>query len=428
MRASFYESDITPPLGGYMWGYYRKQLAADVVDRLYARALVVEQDGTYAAFVTVDTCVIPPQMHQIVTDRITEYTGLKPESVCISSNHTHRGAPVFSSPEVNCFADASYTDVFFRLVADAVILAYLRLDESEAKVRFGKTEVPGIAFNRDGILENGTYVTHIRGRENVNAVLGGKDESLSFMLFEKEGKPIGAIANFACHQDCTSGIYKRGYTGDYASVLAQKLKETYGHEFVTVFLLGTCGDINNSNHDSSVIPPENQYRLIGEQLAKALVETVPSAEKTEGKVAVIKEVIRIPRRIAEGDQVADLIGQYSKSASQMRLRNFLYYQVSNEAACTELYVQGIRIGQVCILALPGEVYVDIGLELKRRSPFAQTIVVENCNSYCGYIPTKKAFDDCSDLYETSLCYHSCHVPEAGEMLTEKALEIGERLL
>ena len=52
MKASFYEVDITPPLGGYMWGYYKKQIAQDVVDRLYARAVVLKQDETVVAIVT----------------------------------------------------------------------------------------------------------------------------------------------------------------------------------------------------------------------------------------------------------------------------------------------------------------------------------------------------------------------------------------
>jgi len=428
MRASFYESDITPPLGGFMWGYYSKQIAQDVVDRLYARAVVLKQEETVAAFVTVDTCVIPPEMHGIVTDRIQEYTGIRPEAVCISSNHTHRGAPVSDSPEVNCFADAAYKDVFFRLVADAVILAYKRLDESEVTVTFGKAEVPGIAFNRNGILEDGSYVTHVRGREDLKAILGGNDETLSYLLFEKEGKPIGAISNFACHQDCTAGIYKRGYTGDYASILAKELKKYYGNDFVSVFLLGTCGDINNSNHDISVTPPENKYQVNGIRLAEALKKTACDAEPVTGSVSVIKEILRVPRRIAVGEEVAALIQKYGKGKSSMRLRNFLHYQASNEAEYTDLYIQGIRIGDVLILALPGEIYVNIGLEIKKRSPFAKTIVAENCNSYCGYIPTKEAFEECSDLYEASLCYHSCHVPEACDMLVEKALEIGGKLL
>jgi len=40
MRAAFYESDITPPLGGFMWGYYSRQIAVNVHDKLFAKAVV----------------------------------------------------------------------------------------------------------------------------------------------------------------------------------------------------------------------------------------------------------------------------------------------------------------------------------------------------------------------------------------------------
>jgi len=49
--------------------------------------------------------------------------------------------------------------------------------------------------------------------------------------------------------------------------------------------------------------------------------------------------------------------------------------------------------------------------------------VENCNSYCGYVPTKRAFESDCDLYETTLCHHSCLVPEAGGMMVEKLLSM-----
>ena len=133
MRAAFYECDITPPLGGFVWGHYSEQRPQDIRDRLFARAMVTEgDDGTIAAFVTVDCCALPPEIHEIVTKRIYEYTGIRPEQVCISANHTHYGAPVCDSPEINCFADHTYRDVFFRLTADAVTLAYKRLDTAEA--------------------------------------------------------------------------------------------------------------------------------------------------------------------------------------------------------------------------------------------------------------------------------------------------------
>ena len=47
MRASFYECDVTPPLGGFLWGHYREIYAQEVHNRLYAKAVVVEDQGAY---------------------------------------------------------------------------------------------------------------------------------------------------------------------------------------------------------------------------------------------------------------------------------------------------------------------------------------------------------------------------------------------
>ena len=70
---------------------------------------------------------------------------------------------------------------------------------------------------------------------------------------------------------------------------------------------------------------------------------------------------------------------------------------------------------VAVVGLPGEVFVDLGLAIKRASPFATTLVVELCNDTPGYIPTRKAFGEGS--YET---VNSRVQPGGGEMLVEAA--------
>lgn len=427
MRVSFYECDITPPIGCFMWGHGTKKIAEDVFERLYAKAAVVEQDGEIMALVCVDTCALPEEMHDIVTKRIQEYTGIGPERVCICSNHTHNGAPVLDTPEVNCFGDAAYKDVFFRLTADAVILAYKRLGEEEAQATFGKSLVDDISFNRNGILTDGTYVTHIRGRENLVRPLGEIDPEVSVLTFEQAGKPVGAIINFACHQCCTGGI--KGYSGDFSSEMSRVLKERYGNEFVSLFILGTCGDINHVNHDKNIELPRFWHREMGKRLAAAVQEAQTSAVRSEGSVAVIKEKIRIARRQATPEYMAKKLEELSQpGGSSLRLRNLIYYQAVNDKEYDELYVMGMKIGDTALYALPGEVYVQFGLDIKHASPFANNIVIENTNAYCGYIPTKNGFDECSLLYEASLSFHSCLIPEAGDMLVEKALEIGRELI
>lgn len=421
MRVAFYESDITPPLGGNMWGMYKEVLAHDVDDRLYAKAVVVENEGETVAILSVDTCVIPPDMHDPVTKRVYEYTGIKPSNICICSNHTHTGAPVFDDPTVNCKADAAYKDVFMRLSADAVILAYKRLDEADAK--FGNTEVEGIAFNRTFITENGRYITHGRGRADIKKPLGEVDNCLSVVSFERKGKPIGAIVSFSCHQCCKGDSH--AYSGDYASIIEKELKKLYGEDFVSLFVLGACGDINHVNPDKS--REINTYEEIGQILAKNASEVINNSVPVTGGVGALKEKVRVLRREADNDYVKTNIINYASKGSYMRIRNLMMYTGSTHDNYSDLYVQAIKIADVCFICLPGEIFVNIGLELKKKSPFEKAVIIENCNSYCGYIPTKEAFSENSDLYEISLAYHSCHVPQACDIISEKALEMVDAL-
>jgi len=421
MRAAFYECDITPPLGGYMWGHYRDVRAFDVYDRLFAKALVVEDCGEMAAIVAVDTCALPEEMHEIVTKRIHEYTGIAPERVCIASNHSHSGAPVCSDPTTESYADTSYKDVFFRLTADAVILAYKRLEQMEMK--FGQTEVYGISFNRNFLREDGTYVTQGRGKSGIVCAIGEMDPELPFLIFEKDGKPAGAIINFSCHQDCL-GNMRSGYSGDYASILAKRLKERYGNDFVSLFLLGACGDINHKNPDEKVEIPPLWYHHMGNALADAVIKSEETAVPVSGSVKMISKTIEIPRRIVDPESIRKTVIKWlTDNPKFLRPRNLLHYEASNRKTSSELIVQGIQLGDVCLVTLPGEVYTAIGKRIKKESPFTRCIIVENCNKYCGYIPTENAFVACSDLYESSLCFHSCLIPEAGEIIRKEALSI-----
>ncbi len=425
MRAAFYESDITPPLGCYMWGYYKKRLADDVFQRLYSRAFVAEDDREIFALVSVDTCVLPREMHDIVCKRIEEYTGIRAENVVITANHTHRGAPVFSSPELNQFADSAYTDVFYRLVADSVILAYKRLDEAE--LSFASTKVEGVAFNRDGLFDDGRLHTHVR---NIHAVklLGKTDSELSLIKVERGGRPIGAIINYALHQDSAGGV--TGYTGDYSSTLSEELKREYGNDFVSLFVIGTAGDINHVNNDIKTELDEgwdyHVHMKIGKTLAEGAKAAFENSIPSSGKISCKKEKLLLKKRVidkTEPDALEKALRKMlDESFGELRIRNFVYYYSTNETDSEELYVQTIRIGDMAIYALPGEVYVNYGLEIKERSPTSKNIVIQLCNSYCGYIPSKEAFADNSVLYESSLCFHSCMEPDAGKKIVNKALE------
>ena len=82
-------------------------------------------------------------------------------------------------------------------------------------------------------------------------------------------------------------------------------------------------------------------------------------------------------------------------------------------------VQVFRLNRdIAIVLLPGEVFVELGLSIKRSSPFRHTFVIELANDNPAYIPTEKAFKEGS--YET---VNSRIVPGGGERLANAAIEL-----
>ena len=431
MRVAFYECDITPPLGGNMPGGFRENRAMDVFEQLYAKAVVIEDEGKYAAIVSMDICGVGAEFHDVITKRVQEYTGIEPASVCIHAVHTHKGAPIGNSPEVGQEYDEAYTDVCMRRAADAIILAYKRLRDG-VEIKFGCGKVEGISYNRNYVVEGGEIRSFGPGNKKFIRTLAGIDPDLPVVTFHRDGEPIGAIISFACHQDCTDRAIN-GYSADYSGILARELKKKYGPDFVSVFLIGAAGDINHFPNDPSVKLPPLWYREMGKIIAKEAIRVIDTDSKPIGEgIDVIKEEIELPIRYMDMHTACQQIKKWTDQDSMMRILNLAHYFTLDYYAKTRkefdyLWLQAIRVGNLCIYLSCGEIFVNLGLKIKANSPFEYTMVVEHCNSPGGYLPTVEAFAEGSDLYETSLCKTSHHFPEAGEQIVERLLEMGGKL-
>jgi hypothetical protein len=86
------------------------------------------------------------------------------------------------------------------------------------------------------------------------------------------------------------------------------------------------------------------------------------------------------------------------------------------------WVQALRVGELGIAGVPGEFFCELGLEIKRRSPFAQTMVIELANDSVGYIPTRRAFEE--GAYEPE---SSPYAAGFGEEIVETAVRLLEGL-
>ena len=148
----------------------------------------------------------------------------------------------------------------------------------------------------------------------------------------------------------------------------------------------------------------------------------------EGReVGVIRETVRLPRRSCDAESVREYIRKCIDDESYLRIAGTVNYANTNKDTYTDVYVQSIRIGDLCMHTFPCELYADFGKEVKKKSPYKHNIIIENSNGTCGYIPTPNCLVPESNMYETNLGYGKCHVAEAGDMLVSKALELSERL-
>jgi hypothetical protein len=67
----------------------------------------------------------------------------------------------------------------------------------------------------------------------------------------------------------------------------------------------------------------------------------------------------------------------------------------------KLPLQAIRIGDGAIGTLPGEIFAETGLKLKKNSPFRYYFTISQANGQFGYVPTEEQFS--LGGYETWLC-------------------------
>src|SRR2546423_13269863 len=82
---------ITPPKGMPMGGNYYVRLNEGVHDELYAKAIVLEQDGAKAGMVAVDLVNIPRPIVEAARIAIGKVSSVDGARVMISATHTHTG-------------------------------------------------------------------------------------------------------------------------------------------------------------------------------------------------------------------------------------------------------------------------------------------------------------------------------------------------
>ncbi|MFW6162055.1 MAG: hypothetical protein ACODAJ_04755 [Planctomycetota bacterium] len=414
------EAAITPPVGTSLAGYFHDRVSTAVQDDLFAKALVVERDGTEMAVVACDLICISGELGHRARARIEERAGISATSTLVCATHIHTGPDTRRSRVVprNEQWFATLPDRIAEAVCDA------RAAKRPATLYAGRAEERGLAFNRRFRLADGTE-TFGTGRGAVVGVAGPTDPELQVLAFASEvGEPFAVVSNYALHIDVMGGT---AISADYPGVMTEVLRGVYGEGLVHLFLNGACGNINHVPYlVGSHVPNKGpvKVRQIGRALAGAVVNAAEKASPSEScEVGVAREMVAIPYYPKDERVLEMLLAAQRGAEPSERERHFVErvesYDRDGETAPVE--VQALRLGDAAVVGVPGEYFVEWGLEIKRWSPMVFTLVAELANDWFGYIPTWEAL--ARGGYEATPILSSQLAPGAGQQIADAAFRL-----
>ena len=429
--------DITPPIPYRMSGYFSERLSTGTSNPLCAKAIVLGQGKERAALVFCDIIGLSLDVSLRVRRQVAKQSGIPAANILLAATHSHTGPLYFGAlrKHLHNMAVAKegsdpYEKADYSSELAAKIVKVITQADAEAKpirLKAGVAEQKGLSFNRRFHMKNGT-VRFNPGVLNPDIVrpAGPIDPGVGIVFFNDAGNnsAAAALVNFTLHLDTVGGTK---YAADYPYYLEQALREIYGDKFVLLFGTGTCGDIN---HIDVTKKERLKTDYIGNKLAQTVKAKSDSLETvTELALAMRSEIVQVPlqrygpEKVAWARESIKKVGTRELSfLEQVEAYKILALEMRSSGTIG-LEVQVFRLSNdVAVVGLPGEVFVDLGLAIKRASPFATTLVIELCQDAPGYIPTKKAFAEGS--YET---VNSRIAPGGGEMMVDAAVRLLKEL-
>jgi hypothetical protein len=239
--------------------------------------------------------------------------------------------------------------------------------------------------------------------------------------------------NYACHATTSPG----GISANWIYYMERVIRGAFSPETVVVFLAGFCGDVTQVDNLSPYRRPtgEESARFVGGRVGAEAVKVLLTATPgTVAKVAALQKMLKIPRRKPSAARVTsatELVRRYPKEvgaaewtfAKEVVLADALI----RREPVAEAEIQAVQVGPMVFLSAPGEMFVELGLEIRKGSRFPFTCPVELANGCVGYVPTEEALGPRGGGYETRLTSYTNLVVPAGTMMVKAALELAASL-
>jgi hypothetical protein len=439
LRVGVASIDITPPPGVPMAGYYHARGADGVLDPLFSKAMVIESGGERAALVTLDLISVTRAITDQARAAIEKVTGIKGDHVMISATHAHTGPELAHRGERSSDMGGQnqlavdFTEGLPAKIAESVRLANANLQPAQFSAAKGRCD--NLTFNRRFFMRDGTIGWN-PGKLNPNIVMpaGPTDTEVGLLYVAPLGiddprQALATYVNFAMHTDTCGGSK---ISADWPGAISRVLAGYHGSNHLTLVANGTCGNLNHLDFGWSW--PQNtgaEGHRIGTILGASVFQAYKDLKPVDaGPLRARSELVELalpeitPAEVAEAKQVVaatkdDRGGNFMKLVRAYRALDV----AGREGKPHRVEVQVIALGKdVAWVSLPGEIFVELGLAIKKRSPFPHTFLVELANENIGYVPDRRSYAEGNYEPESARC-----AAGSGERLVEAAVQLLEEL-
>ena len=445
--------DITPapgtPQGGWGAQTHQRGIGADLP--LFATALVLRDPRKSVAIIDVDSIGFDPEWTLRILDAVAGMTGLPRENIRLSCTHTHSGPNTFRLAAISEGRDMimEYLNALPLKIGGAVWQAQQGLRPVRIGAASGACD---INVNRRLKLPDGRVVV---GRNWSGPV----DHTVRVVRIDDlDEKPIATIVHYGCHPT-TIAWQSQHATPDYPGMAKKVVEEQLGG--ACLFLQAATGNIGPRRGFTGDMGVYRKFgRLLGMEASKVAlgIETLPRREKLVGLQAsgatialfedeavepepatldVRSRFLKLPLKEFPAPEVAEaeaakLRENLNRSrregtADEIRAATALATQAGMRADRALLYhgktevdwqLQGIRLGPVALISIPGEPFTETGQEIAARSPFPHTLFSGYSNGGFGYMPVRSAYPEGGYEVETTP-----FAPGAAELVVEESLRM-----
>jgi neutral ceramidase len=377
LRVGVATEDITPPVGVRMSGFAGRAFDnTGVLDPLRASVLCLSDGVNVAAIVTLDTIGLDPGDDYGLRQQIRDQLKVTSDAaILLACSHTHSGAATMTIRATGD-KDAAWT----REVRTRVLRAARKAFEEATPVA-----VPRVASRPCDAAIN---------RRNP---AGPRDPDCRLLTFTgADGKPVAALLHYAMHP-VALGRENRLLSADWVAPARTALEAALGCP--VLFLQGCCGDVNPHFAGAR---GRDEMRRAGEKVTEAALAAVKEARPLESvHLGIGKADTRLPlipldpveesrleaaarEVLTQGEsaplaarQLATADIQWARACAKLRERH------PNGLPHIPARVSALALGDITLVGLPGEIFSEIGLRIRRDDPSAWPVGFANGN--LGYL-------------------------------------------